>query len=132
MIPILLIFIFSYNNVTIGKYGEHSVEPYDRARAIRKKEAEIRNDFSIFICSDHSWFRLGFCSNMKNPLKVKVKSVDRHSKLFLLPSQHLIKILMELTKHFRPSQKQRRHLQQNRLNMLLLVRLRVDARNQLF
>lgn len=32
---------YGYNNVTIGKYGEHSVEPYDRARAIRKKEAEI-------------------------------------------------------------------------------------------
>ena len=60
LIPILLIFIFSYNNVTIGKYGEHSVEPYDRARAIRKKEAEIRNDFPILFFPDHLWFRLAF------------------------------------------------------------------------
>ena len=38
---VIFIYNFRYQNIGISKYQEHASDPYDRARLIRKKEAEI-------------------------------------------------------------------------------------------
>ena len=38
---------YGYLNVTIGKYVENGVDPYDRAAAIRQKQERVYLDYLI-------------------------------------------------------------------------------------
>ena len=39
---------YGYLNVTIGKYVENGVDPYDRAAAIRQKQGRVYLDYLIW------------------------------------------------------------------------------------